>query len=100
MYRNEFNPNGVAALCGVYQPHLLLITPVPTGTPDWESRSGWLSGMLVGEFRHDMHMLHHLSFAVADLARSAAFYDAVLSTLGYVRFWADETAVGYVFHVV
>ena len=40
-------------------------------------------------------MLHHLSFAVADLVRSAAFYDATLSALGYVRVWADETAVGY-----
>jgi len=40
-------------------------------------------------------MLHHLSFAVADLVRSAAFYDAVLAPLGYVRVWADETAVGY-----
>lgn len=42
-----------------------------------------------------MHMLHHLSFAVADLVRSAAFYDATLSLLGYVRVWTDETAVGY-----
>jgi catechol 2,3-dioxygenase-like lactoylglutathione lyase family enzyme len=42
-----------------------------------------------------MHMLHHLSLAVADLARSAAFYDAALSPLGYVRVWADATAVGY-----
>ncbi len=40
-------------------------------------------------------MLHHLSFAVADLARSAAFYDAALSPLGYVRVWADSTAIGY-----
>jgi catechol 2,3-dioxygenase-like lactoylglutathione lyase family enzyme len=40
-------------------------------------------------------MLHHLSFAVADLARSAAFYDATLSALGCVRVWADETAIGY-----
>lgn len=40
-------------------------------------------------------MLHHLSFAVIDLARSAAFYDAALSPLGYVRVWADSTAVGY-----
>ncbi|HWB05830.1 MAG TPA: VOC family protein [Verrucomicrobiales bacterium] len=40
-------------------------------------------------------MLHHLSFAVADLARSAAFYDAVLSALGYVRVWSDDTAIGY-----
>lgn len=42
-----------------------------------------------------MHMLHHISFAVADLARSAAFYDATLATLAYVRVWAGETAVGY-----
>lgn len=40
-------------------------------------------------------MLHHLSFAVANLARSSVFYDATLSALGYVRVWADETAVGY-----
>ena len=40
-------------------------------------------------------MLHHLSFAVADLARSATFYEAVLAPLGYVRVWADATAVGY-----
>jgi catechol 2,3-dioxygenase-like lactoylglutathione lyase family enzyme len=40
-------------------------------------------------------MLHHLSFGVADLTRSAAFYDAALTPLGYVRAWADETAVGY-----
>jgi catechol 2,3-dioxygenase-like lactoylglutathione lyase family enzyme len=42
-----------------------------------------------------MNMLHHLSFAVADLARSAAFYDATLSELGYVRVWTDKTAGGY-----
>jgi catechol 2,3-dioxygenase-like lactoylglutathione lyase family enzyme len=41
------------------------------------------------------HMLHHISFAVADLARSAAFYDATLACLGYVRVWADNRAVGY-----
>ena len=40
-------------------------------------------------------MLHHISFGVADLERSAAFYDAALSALGYVRVWADSTAVGY-----
>ena len=40
-------------------------------------------------------MLHHLSFGVKDLARSAAFYDAALSPLGYVRVWADDAAVGY-----
>ena len=30
-------------------------------------------------------MLHHLSVGVADLSRSAAFYDAVLGALGFVR---------------
>jgi catechol 2,3-dioxygenase-like lactoylglutathione lyase family enzyme len=40
-------------------------------------------------------MLHHLSFAVASLARSGAFYDAALAPLGYVRVWADDTAIGY-----
>jgi catechol 2,3-dioxygenase-like lactoylglutathione lyase family enzyme len=41
------------------------------------------------------HMLHHLSFAVADLARSARFYDATLAPLGYVRVWTNKTAIGY-----
>ena len=40
-------------------------------------------------------MLHHLSFGVADLARSAAFYDAALAPLGYVRVWSNDTAIGY-----
>jgi len=40
-------------------------------------------------------MLHHISFGVTDLERSAAFYDAALAALGHVRVWADETAVGY-----
>ena len=40
-------------------------------------------------------MLHHLSLGVADLARAAAFYDAALGALGYVRVWADDSAVGY-----
>jgi catechol 2,3-dioxygenase-like lactoylglutathione lyase family enzyme len=40
-------------------------------------------------------MLHHISFAVSDLTRSATFYDAVLSPLGYVRVWEDANAVGY-----
>lgn len=49
-----------------------------------------------------MPMLHHLSFAVADLTRSALFYDAVLAPLGYVRVFTQESgaarkesAVGY-----
>ena len=40
-------------------------------------------------------MLHHLSLGTSDLARSTAFYDAVLTALGYARVWADDTAVGY-----
>jgi catechol 2,3-dioxygenase-like lactoylglutathione lyase family enzyme len=40
-------------------------------------------------------MLHHLSFAVVDLERSAAFYDATLSPLGYVRAWTHERDAGF-----
>ncbi|AKJ29060.1 VOC family protein [Caldimonas brevitalea] len=40
-------------------------------------------------------MLHHLSFGVHELSRSMHFYDAVLSSLGYVRVWADDEAAGY-----
>jgi catechol 2,3-dioxygenase-like lactoylglutathione lyase family enzyme len=46
-------------------------------------------------------MLHHVSFGVADLRRSAAFYDAALGALGFVRVWSDvegeanDQAVGY-----
>jgi catechol 2,3-dioxygenase-like lactoylglutathione lyase family enzyme len=40
-------------------------------------------------------VLHHLSLGVANLERAAAFYDAVLATLGYVRVWSDATAIGY-----
>ncbi len=40
-------------------------------------------------------MLHHISFAVQDLARASSFYDAALAPLGFVRVWSDDTAVGY-----
>jgi len=40
-------------------------------------------------------MLHHISFGVADLARSATFYDAVLAPLGYVRVLTHPRAIGY-----
>ena len=40
-------------------------------------------------------MLHHLSIAVADLTRAAAFYDAALAPLGYVRVFADDKCIGY-----
>ena len=36
-------------------------------------------------------MLHHLSFGTVDLARATAFYDAVLSALGYARVWTGES---------
>jgi len=32
---------------------------------------------------------------VVDLVRSAAFYDAALAPLGYVRVWTHETTAGY-----
>jgi len=41
-----------------------------------------------------MHMLHHLSFAVRDLTRSASFYDAALAPLGYVRAFTQESGTG------
>lgn len=40
-------------------------------------------------------MLDHISFGVSDLARSIAFYDAVLAPLGYVRVWSRGSAAGY-----
>jgi catechol 2,3-dioxygenase-like lactoylglutathione lyase family enzyme len=39
-------------------------------------------------------MLHHLSIAVADLTRSATFYDAALAPLGYTRIWTQESGAG------
>lgn len=46
-------------------------------------------------------MLHHISFGVENIERSAAFYDAAFKPLGYERVWEDLTpgdpdqAVGY-----
>ncbi|MBB4575462.1 VOC family protein [Rhizobium lentis] len=46
-------------------------------------------------------MLHHASLGVSDIEWSAAFYDAALGALGYVRVWDDigpgqiGQAVGY-----
>lgn len=40
-------------------------------------------------------MIDHLSLGVADLERAAAFYDAVLAPLGYVRLFANPRGVGY-----
>ena len=42
-----------------------------------------------------MTLLHHVSLAVTDLQRAAAFYDAALRALGYARVWTDATAIGY-----
>ena len=40
-------------------------------------------------------MIDHLSLGVSDLARSAAFYDAVLEPLGYRRIVDLQTRVGF-----
>lgn len=40
-------------------------------------------------------MLGHLSFGVSDLARSGAFYDAVLAPFGWVRIWNSPKGLGY-----
>ncbi|WP_394839444.1 VOC family protein [Pendulispora rubella] len=40
-------------------------------------------------------MFDHVSLGVADLERSAAFYDAALAALGYVRLWRNARSVGY-----
>jgi catechol 2,3-dioxygenase-like lactoylglutathione lyase family enzyme len=40
-------------------------------------------------------LIDHVSLGVADLARSAAFYDAALGPLGYVRLWSTERGIGY-----
>ncbi|HEY0951428.1 VOC family protein [Nocardioides sp.] len=40
-------------------------------------------------------MIDHLSINCADLARSAAFYDAVLGVLGHTRLLDFDVAVGY-----
>ncbi len=40
-------------------------------------------------------MIDHLSLGVSDLPRAAAFYDAILLPLGYVRLWSKERGVGY-----
>lgn len=51
--------------------------------------------------KEGMTMLHHVSLGVSNIERSAAFYDAALAPLGYVRVWEDlrpgeaDQAVGY-----
>ena len=40
-------------------------------------------------------MFDHLSLGIENLDRAAAFYDAALAPLGYVRLWRTARAVGY-----
>lgn len=40
-------------------------------------------------------MIDHVGFQCADLAASAAFYDAVLEPLGYARVMSFDEAIGY-----
>lgn len=40
-------------------------------------------------------MIDHLSIGVVDLDRSVAFYDGVLSKIGFVRVWTMMNGVGY-----
>ncbi len=40
-------------------------------------------------------MIDHLSLGVRDLARSRAFYDAALATLGYQRLYDLDSVSGY-----
>ena len=42
-------------------------------------------------------MLHHITLDVADLERSARFYDALLAPLGWRRIFSDADAYGYGF---
>jgi catechol 2,3-dioxygenase-like lactoylglutathione lyase family enzyme len=42
-----------------------------------------------------VRVLGHVSFGVADLARSTAFYDATMAALGGQRVWDSAKAVGY-----
>jgi len=40
-------------------------------------------------------MINHISIGVADVARSARFYDAALAPLGYTRLSDSPDAIGY-----
>ncbi len=40
-------------------------------------------------------MFGHISFGVSDLARSTAFYDAIMTALGYCRVVTGPDCVGY-----
>lgn len=40
-------------------------------------------------------MLGHISFGVADLVRTARFYDAIMPALGYACVYSDKRCIGY-----
>lgn len=40
-------------------------------------------------------MLGHLSFGISNLARTIAFYDAIMAALGYERVFTGPSSVGY-----
>lgn len=40
-------------------------------------------------------MLDHVSIGVSDIARTRAFYDAVLATLGYTCLYSGDGSLGY-----
>lgn len=40
-------------------------------------------------------MIDHLSFGVAHVGRSRAFYDSTLGALGYKRLYSDDESIGY-----
>ncbi|MBT3785014.1 VOC family protein [bacterium] len=40
-------------------------------------------------------MLHHISFPVLNLEKSAKIYDAALAALGFRRVWTVSDAIGY-----
>ena len=48
-----------------------------------------------GQRRLGVHLIDHISIPVADLSRAAAFYDAVLATLGLSRRKERPGAIGY-----
>ncbi len=40
-------------------------------------------------------MLGHVSFGVAELGRSQAFWDGIMAPLGWVRLWTHPKGLGY-----
>jgi len=44
---------------------------------------------------YDARVIDHLSIGVSDLSRAAAFYDAALAPLGYVRVLTHARAMGW-----